>query len=91
VKVCYSIDCTGDCRIGDEIKFEKAVFKGDWRNPAFSHLETIEGKIVKIGKGPKTGQLTFTVETSSGHLRIRARNLYRNGVFRKKWDDENAR
>ena len=88
----HFIDCTGDCCKGDEIRFERAVFTGSYKKPRFSHNETICGKIINESYGTKCGQHTFTIlQTDGTKLLIKGRNLYKNGVMRKPWDDEEER
>lgn|SRR3990167_1376290 len=92
----YNIDCTGNACIGDEVQFEKAIFSGGsfgkWGKPAkFVGTEIIEGKIIKDSYGKDKQQHTFTLETISGKMLVKGRNLYRNGCMRKPWDDENER
>lgn len=88
----YSIDCTGDCCTGDEVKFSRAVFSGSYRNPKFSHMENIEGTIVKESYGVEKQQHTFTIKKTNGEvIRIKGRNLYRNNTYRKSWGDEDKR
>jgi hypothetical protein len=88
----YVIDCTGDCCRGDEVEFERAVFTGSFRKPRFSHNETVRGTIVKESYGIKTGQHTFTILKTDGEkLLIKGRNLYRNRVMRKPWENEDSR
>ena len=86
------IDCTGNCCVGDEIIFERAVFSGNYFKPKFSHFETIEGKIIKDSYGAEKQQHTFTILKEDGDkMRIKGRNLYKRGVKRKIWKDENKR
>lgn len=88
----YSIDCTGDAVVGDEVKFSKASFRGSWRHPKFDGYEIVEGKIIRDSYGSDRGQHTFTVEDSDGFTtKIKGRNLYRNGLYRKAWNDEDLR
>ena len=88
----YSINCTGDAVVGDEVCFDRAVFVGTYPKAKFDGYERIQGTIVAESYGDKTGQHTFTLETTSGEkIRIKGRNLYRNGVYRKRWDDESRR
>jgi hypothetical protein len=77
----YDINCTGDCCTGDEIKFF---------NPAKSG-EYIFGKIVAESYGAEKFQHTFTVEVEGEKMKIKGRNLYKNGCLRKLWMDENER
>jgi len=88
----YLVNSTGDCVVGDEVIFERAVFSGTYKKPIFEGYETIEATILKESYGQKTGQHTFTLKTLSGDtIRIKGRNLYRNGVWRKPWKDETLR
>ncbi|ULJ61619.1 hypothetical protein [Wielerella bovis] len=52
----------------------------------------ITGRIIRESYGKKKQQHTFTIELENGELKlIKGRNLYRNGVWRKEWEDEDAR
>lgn len=88
----YTIDCTGDAVVGDEVCFERAIFIGSWRKPKFAGLEQITGKIVNESYGRDKQQHTFTLARVDGSkLVIKGRNLYRNGTHRKPWPDESKR
>jgi len=88
----YTIDCTGDCCTGDVVVFQRAIFEGSFRNPKFLYMETIRGTIIKDSYGKEKQQHTFTIETwDKKKIRIKGRNLYKNGTLRKVWDDENKR
>lgn len=92
----YSINCTGDCVVGDEVAFERAVFSGSFRNAKFERFELVQGKIVRDSYGADKGQHTFTLHLAVtiggvGELRIKGRNLYRNGTWRKPWFEEALR
>ena len=88
----YTIDCTGDCVVGDSVEFERAVFVGSWKKPRFSHNETIRGKVVSENYGSQKQQHTFTVLLDDGKkMLIKGRNLYANGTKRKPWVDESLR
>lgn len=88
----YSIDCTGDCVVGDVVRFERSVFTGSFRRPIFSGFEIVEGRIVKDSYGAAKQQHTFTIELADGSkMLIKGRNLYRHGVHRKPWEDEARR
>lgn len=88
----FSICCTGDAVVGDEVRFERAVFGGSFRRPKFAGFELITGKIVRDSYGRDKQQHTFTLELADGAtLRIKGRNLYANGVYRRPWADESAR
>lgn len=88
----YSRDCTGDACVGDEVRFERAVFKGEYPDSTFSHLDLVTGKIVRDSYGKAKGQHTFTLDLDDGSTtRIKGHNLYANGLFRKPWPDESVR
>lgn len=88
----YPIDCTGDAVRGDEVCFDRATFTGSFRNAKFAGFERIEGTIVADSYGAQAQQHTFTIMlVGGGEVRIKGRNLYKNGVFRKAWADEPAR
>lgn len=78
----YSINSTGDCVTGDEIAFFNAG----------KSSERLYGIITHESYGIDKQQHTFTIETNDGaKMLIKGRNLYRNGVLRKPWQDENKR
>jgi len=88
----YTACCTGDAVVGDEVRFEKTTFTGGFRNAQFSGFEKITGKIVKDSYGADRQQHTFTIALEGGgELRIKGRNLYANGTYRKLWADESSR
>lgn len=88
----YSINCTGDACVGDAVCFEKATFRGSFRNPEFAGFEIIQGKIIKDSYGKDKQQHTFTLELPDGTTtRIKGRNLYANGTYRKPWVNESDR
>lgn len=88
----YPINCTGDAVTGDQVCFDRAVFVGTYPKAKFDGYERIEATIVAESYGSTTGQHTFTLQLLNGDkLRIKGRNLYRNGVYRKKWDNELSR
>lgn len=88
----YSVNTTGDCVVGDEVCFERATFTGSYRNAKFAGMELVEGKIIRESYGSYRGQHTFTIQKSDGStMRIKGRNLYSNGTWRKLWADESER
>jgi hypothetical protein len=88
----YSINATGDACVGDEVAFERSVFTGSFRRPKFAGTQLVLGKIVADSYGYQKQQHTFTLLLPNGEkLRIKGRNLYRNGLYRKPWADEKAR
>ena len=91
----YSVCCKGDCVVGDEVRFERARFAGPYRRYGRSHFdgfELVTGKIVADSYGADKQQHTFTLELPDGKkMRIKGRNLYRNGTWRKRWADETTR
>lgn len=85
----YKINCTGDVVVGDEVRFQKVVFTGNYKNPKFSHFELVTGRVVKDNYGDYKQQHTFTLELPDGsRTLIKGRNLYRNGCWRKPWENE---
>jgi len=88
----YSIICTGDCVGGDEVAFERATFSGSFRSPHFDGFELVKGKIIKDSYGADKQQHTFTLQKDDGTtFRIKGRNLYGNGTYRKRWKNEDER
>lgn len=88
----YSINCTGDACVGDHLCFERATFTGSFRNAKFVGFERIEAEIVADSYGESKQQHTFTLELSDGStLLMKGRNLYREGCWRKLWNDEAER
>lgn len=88
----YNIKCTGDACVGDEVRFERATFTGSFRNAKFAGFEMITAKIVKDSYGADKQQHTFTLELENGdRIRIKGRNLYANGTYRKPWKNEKER
>ncbi|MDR1529895.1 MAG: hypothetical protein LBS40_05800 [Burkholderiales bacterium] len=88
----YSIECTGDCVVGDEVAFDRATFSGSFRSAKFAGFERVEGKIIRDSYGRDKQQHTFTILLNvGGEMRIKGRNLYDNGTWRKPWTDEATR
>lgn len=88
----FTIDCTGDAVVGDEVRFERATFTGSYCNAKFSGFELVTGKIIRDSYGRDKQQHTFTLELAEGGiLTIKGRNLYREGTYRKEWTDESLR
>ena len=88
----FTINCTGDAVVGDEVRFDRAPFTGSYRNAKFAGFERITGKIIRDSYGRDKQQHTFTLELAEGgELRIKGRNLYANGLYRKAWPDETRR
>ena len=78
----YLIRCTGDCCKGDEIAFFNAG----------KSSERFYGKIINESYGASKQQHTFTIELLDGDkMLIKGRNLYKNGVVRKAWLNEQDR
>ena len=92
-KHLYPIDATGDAVIGDRVIFQKAIFIGRYPYGYFSHYEIIEAEILKDSYGEKKQQHTFTLKDINTNtiFKIKGRNLYRNGLYRKPWKDEQQR
>ena len=88
----YTLDCTGDCVVGDEVEFQRATFTGSWKKPKFNGYETIRAQIIKDSYGEMKQQHTFTLMAEDGRkILIKGRNLYRKGIMRKPWSDESQR
>ena len=88
----YTIDCTGDCVVGDQVRFDRATFSGSYRKPKCTGFARITGTIIRDSYGTDKQQHTFTIEMLDGSTtRIKGRNLYANGVYRKAWTDESQR
>lgn len=87
----YTIDCKGDCCVGDEVLFQESVYEGVYPNAKFSHFTFVTGKIVKDSYGKQKQQHTFTLDTKTGRKLIKGRNLYRHMTLRKPWPDEEKR
>ena len=86
------INCAGDACVGDQVIFEKAIFEGTYPKSKFVGTEKIAGTIIKDSYGKEKQQHTFTIKLGNGNtLRIKGRNLYRNGCERKIWDNEQTR
>lgn len=95
------IDCTGDVVTGDIVTFAEAVFGGSFHRPKFLGERTIVAKVIRDSYGAAKQQHTFTLEIlecggidplKAGTVTTRkGRNVYRNGVTRRLWDDEAAR
>lgn len=94
----YDINCTGDVCKGDEIVFVKRIWKrrrinryGKMANIVTGY-ELVQGTVEKESYGREKGQHTFTIRLKDGSsLRIKGRNLYGVGVWRKPWKDEEER
>lgn len=97
----FSIDCTGDVVVGDEIEFTEAVFGGSHRRPTFLGERTIRARVIKDSYGAEKQQHTFSLEviSSDGYKKLsvgaktrrKGRNVYRNGTLRREWTDETVR
>jgi len=88
----YVVNCTGDCVTGDQVRFERATFTGSYRNAKFAGFELVTGEIINDSYGAEKQQHTFTIQAANGDkIRIKGRNLYKNNVYRKTWDDESLR
>ena len=87
VSARYPITATGDACVGDEVVFFRAVFEGSYRNATFMGYELVEGTITRDSYGADKQQHTFTITLpDGGTTRIKGRNLYRNGLYRKRRD-----
>ena len=88
----HVIDCTGDCVVGDKVAFERATFTGSFRNAKFAGFELVIGEIVADSYGAAKQQHTFTIRFENGETtKIKGRNLYKNRVYRQRWENEAER
>lgn len=88
----YRVCCTGDVVVGEEIRFQRTTFNGSFRRPKLAGYELITGTVMRDSYGEESQQHTFTLRLADGsELRIKGRNLYREGIYRKPWVDEPAR
>jgi len=97
------LDAGGDIVTGDTIRWTEAVFKGSYRRPKFAGERIITATVIRDSYGEEKQQHTFTlaVISAEGHkaqevldkktIRRKGRNIYRNGVQRLPWTDEDAR
>lgn len=86
------VDCTGDVCTGDYVYFSKAVYTGTYPHAKFDYLAEMEGLVIADSYGSKKQQHTFTIELPDGNkMKIKGRNLYRNGCKRSPWLNENDR
>lgn len=86
---------------GDVIKFAEAVFAGSYRNARHVGERVIVCKVIKESYGELKQQHTFTLKviTSTGMepvkkgktIRRKGRTIYRHGVERLVWNDEQHR
>lgn len=101
LEATFTLACTGDVCSGDAILFTEAVFGGSYRTPKFIGERRIAARIVNDSYGAHKQQHTFSlvVIASDGveplvagtATRRKGRNVYRNGVMRQPWADEEAR
>lgn len=88
----YSIRVYGDAVVGDHVRFPRARFGGSYRRPTFLGFEIIEAEIVSDSYGAEKQQHTFTIRLADGQkTTIKGRNLYREPLYRRPWEDESAR
>ena len=88
----YPINCTGDVVVGDEICFEMATFSGGFRRATFAGYEQLRAQVLRESYGLHKQQHTFTLRLEDGGTRrIKGRNLYAQGVWRKPWQSEDER
>lgn len=88
----HSVCCTGDVCVGDRVAFARATFTGSFRNVKFAGFERVVGEVIADSYGRRSQQHTFTLRLADGStLKIKGRNLYAQGVWRQRWEDESAR
>ena len=86
---------------GDTIKFTEGVFAGSYRNARFVGERVLVCKVIKDSYGALKQQHTFTLQviTCTGMepvkkgktIRRKGRTIYRYGVERLVWNDEQHR
>jgi len=86
---------------GDVIKYTEGVFGGSWRRPSHVGDRVVVARVLRESYGEGKQQHTFSLEVveSTGCepidkgkvIRRKGRNIYRNGVERLKWEDEQLR
>lgn len=83
-------NCTGDACTGDHVRFTKTIWAGTYPNARRAGSEVITGLIVKDSYGADKQQHTFTIlrDDNGKKMRIKGRNLYRDGCHRRLWPDE---
>jgi hypothetical protein len=87
----YKIYCNGEACVGDEVAFRRAIFKFQAGVAVHSHYQLTLAKIKNQTMSP-AGQISYTLELCDGkNSRISERNLYSQQLFRKPWEDEEAR
>lgn len=85
----YNIETTGHCCIGDQIRFTRATFIGNYPYSKFNGFTILTGIIINDSYGKKKQQHTFTILLDTGKkISIRGRTLNRYGVWRKNPDNE---
>ena len=92
----FTEDCTGDACIGDTVLFKRAYYDGKYPNSTYVGDEELIATIVKDSYGKAKQQHTFILlvhwSSEDKHkrgtkMRIKGRNLYKNGVLRLKRDE----
>jgi hypothetical protein len=88
----YSIDCTRDCRVGDDIRFMQAQFSGGYPKARFLGYKAESGKIVSVSYNPTNKQHIIGVLLENGKkTRVKGDNFFKDKIFRKPWADESER
>ena len=96
----FTINCTGDCVVGDVVIFARAVFTGTYPKSRYLCDESMIAEILADSYGSQKQQHTFTIHVLwtdydkaniGSEIRIKGRNLYRNGTLRIAWADESKR
>ena len=82
----YSIQCVGDAVVGDEISFNRALFKFICGQVVFDRGEIFSGRIIK-----ETDKC-YILETKNGKQKIISQKvMFREKLFRKSWIVESDR
>ena len=78
--------------IGDELRFERAIFGRCESTMKFDEFELVTGTVVDITRARASGRLTYTLALLSGEeLVIRGLTLFKQPVCRRVWKDEAER
>ena len=89
------VDCTGSFISADHIRFEEAV----WRRGKRIGARLVFAEILEVEGSEPDDWVTIEVvgcegdfpEQPGSSIRRKRRNIERNGVTRRLWDDEDAR
>lgn len=90
----YTIDCTGDACLGDEILILEPQFAGSYsrKKSATCTGQNVKSfKIIKDSYGAAKQQHTFTLQHGEELCLKKGRNIYYHKTYRKPWENEEKR